>query len=239
MRLGALFRRMGYVKRTALAAAVLTAVCGRSGARRDGDRGGREARPPGGRSRRCRPEPRSRCAAPGREPARPRVVGPRIDEAGAGARSTRALRSGAARASTSRSRSTGAGAPRTCARSAPSGACAARARAQLRYVLDVGRVAGAAAGALIPTPHAGGLPPARAQPPVLAAHAVPGRRRPGELHAAASSLYQYFAGEGLQLHPLSIFKKANHLHGFCERKEPTCDERGAAAHPRRDGPRWR
>jgi hypothetical protein len=38
-------------------------------------------------------------------------------------------------------------------------------------------------------------------------------------------LYQYFAGEGLQLHPLSIFKKANHLHGFCERKEPTCDEK--------------
>jgi hypothetical protein len=37
-------------------------------------------------------------------------------------------------------------------------------------------------------------------------------------------LYQYFAGEGLQLHPLSIFKKANHLHGFCERREPTCDE---------------
>ena len=37
-------------------------------------------------------------------------------------------------------------------------------------------------------------------------------------------LFQYFAGEGLQLHPLSIFKKANALHGFCERKEPTCDE---------------
>ena len=37
-------------------------------------------------------------------------------------------------------------------------------------------------------------------------------------------LFQYFAGEGLQLHPLSTFKKANHLHGFCERKEPTCDE---------------
>jgi hypothetical protein len=37
-------------------------------------------------------------------------------------------------------------------------------------------------------------------------------------------LYQYFAGEGLQLHPLSIFKKANALHGFCERKEPACDE---------------
>jgi hypothetical protein len=37
-------------------------------------------------------------------------------------------------------------------------------------------------------------------------------------------LFQYFAGEGLQLHPLSTFKKANQLHGFCERKEPTCDE---------------
>jgi hypothetical protein len=37
-------------------------------------------------------------------------------------------------------------------------------------------------------------------------------------------LFQYFAGEGLQLHPLSTFKKANHLHGFCERKEPACDE---------------
>ena len=37
-------------------------------------------------------------------------------------------------------------------------------------------------------------------------------------------LFQYFAGEGLQLHPLSTFKKANHLHGFCERKESSCDE---------------
>ena len=37
-------------------------------------------------------------------------------------------------------------------------------------------------------------------------------------------LFQYFAGEGLQLHPLSTFKKANHLHGFCERREATCDE---------------
>ena len=36
-------------------------------------------------------------------------------------------------------------------------------------------------------------------------------------------LFQYFPGEGLQLHPLSTFKKANHLHGFCERGEPTCD----------------
>lgn len=37
-------------------------------------------------------------------------------------------------------------------------------------------------------------------------------------------LFQYFAGEGLQLHPLSTFKKANHLYGFCERGESTCDE---------------
>ncbi len=37
-------------------------------------------------------------------------------------------------------------------------------------------------------------------------------------------LFQYFPGEGLQLHPLSTFKKANHLHGFCEAQEPTCDE---------------
>jgi len=36
-------------------------------------------------------------------------------------------------------------------------------------------------------------------------------------------LFQYWAGEGLQLHPLSTFKKATHLHGFCERREPTCD----------------
>jgi hypothetical protein len=36
-------------------------------------------------------------------------------------------------------------------------------------------------------------------------------------------LFQYFAGEGLQLHPLATFKKANHLHGFCERREPSCD----------------
>jgi D-glucuronyl C5-epimerase C-terminus len=37
-------------------------------------------------------------------------------------------------------------------------------------------------------------------------------------------LYQYFPGEGLQLHPLSTFKKANNLHGFCERGESSCDE---------------
>jgi hypothetical protein len=37
-------------------------------------------------------------------------------------------------------------------------------------------------------------------------------------------LFQYFPGEGLQIHPLSTFKKANALHGFCERGEPECDE---------------
>jgi hypothetical protein len=35
-------------------------------------------------------------------------------------------------------------------------------------------------------------------------------------------LYQYFPGQGLQLHPLSTFKKANHLHGACEQGEGVC-----------------
>jgi hypothetical protein len=39
-------------------------------------------------------------------------------------------------------------------------------------------------------------------------------------------LYQYFPGEGLQLHPLSTFKKANHMHGDCESGRPSCDEAG-------------
>jgi hypothetical protein len=39
-------------------------------------------------------------------------------------------------------------------------------------------------------------------------------------------LYQYFPGEGLQLHPLSTFKKANHMYGFCNRGESACDEAG-------------
>jgi hypothetical protein len=38
-------------------------------------------------------------------------------------------------------------------------------------------------------------------------------------------LFQYFPGRGLQLHPLSTFKKANALHGFCERREAACDRR--------------
>jgi hypothetical protein len=39
-------------------------------------------------------------------------------------------------------------------------------------------------------------------------------------------LYVYFPGEGLQLHPLSSFKKANNMHGTCERQEPGCDPAG-------------
>ena len=37
-------------------------------------------------------------------------------------------------------------------------------------------------------------------------------------------LFVYFPGEGLQLHPLSTFKKANALYGFCDRGEAACDE---------------
>ena len=48
-------------------------------------------------------------------------------------------------------------------------------------------------------------------------------RRPGEL-PRQQILFQYFPGEGLQIHPLSTFKKANALHGFCERGEAGCDE---------------
>jgi hypothetical protein len=36
-------------------------------------------------------------------------------------------------------------------------------------------------------------------------------------------VFEYFPGEGLQVHPLNTFKRANALHGFCERGEPTCD----------------
>jgi hypothetical protein len=36
-------------------------------------------------------------------------------------------------------------------------------------------------------------------------------------------LYVFFPGEGLQMHPLSTFKKANLIHGACERREPGCD----------------
>ena len=38
-------------------------------------------------------------------------------------------------------------------------------------------------------------------------------------------LYQYFPGQGLQLHPLSTFKKANLMYGACMRGESACDEK--------------
>jgi D-glucuronyl C5-epimerase C-terminus len=37
-------------------------------------------------------------------------------------------------------------------------------------------------------------------------------------------LFQYYPGHGLQIQPLSTFKKANALYGFCENEEPECDE---------------
>jgi hypothetical protein len=36
-------------------------------------------------------------------------------------------------------------------------------------------------------------------------------------------LFQYFPGRGLQLHPLATFKRANLIHGACERGEDGCD----------------
>ena len=36
-------------------------------------------------------------------------------------------------------------------------------------------------------------------------------------------LFEYFPGRGLQLHPLATFKRANLMHGACERREPDCD----------------
>jgi hypothetical protein len=41
-------------------------------------------------------------------------------------------------------------------------------------------------------------------------------------------LYQYFPGRGLQLHPLSTFKKANLIHGACVREEPGCNRAALA-----------
>jgi D-glucuronyl C5-epimerase C-terminus len=52
--------------------------------------------------------------------------------------------------------------------------------------------------------------------------------RPGDQVSFRGSdvLYQYFPGRGLQLHPLSTFKKANHMFGACERGESSCDRAG-------------
>jgi hypothetical protein len=41
-------------------------------------------------------------------------------------------------------------------------------------------------------------------------------------------LFQYFPGRGLQLHPLSTFKRANLIHGACVRREPGCDRAALA-----------
>ena len=41
-------------------------------------------------------------------------------------------------------------------------------------------------------------------------------------------LYQYFPGRGLQLHPLSTFKKANLIHGACVRDESDCAPKALA-----------
>ena len=46
--------------------------------------------------------------------------------------------------------------------------------------------------------------------------------------AGSEILFQYFPGEGLQLHPLSTFKKANLIHGACVRDEPGCDRAALA-----------
>ena len=46
--------------------------------------------------------------------------------------------------------------------------------------------------------------------------------------AGSEILFQYFPGEGLQLHPLSTFKKANLIHGACVREEPGCDPEALA-----------
>ena len=46
--------------------------------------------------------------------------------------------------------------------------------------------------------------------------------------AGSEVLFQYFPGEGLQLHPLSTFKKANLIHGACVRDEPECDPEALA-----------
>ena len=39
-------------------------------------------------------------------------------------------------------------------------------------------------------------------------------------------VFTYFPGYGLQIHPLTTFKRANAIHGMCERREPGCDREG-------------
>ncbi len=42
-------------------------------------------------------------------------------------------------------------------------------------------------------------------------------------------LFQHYSGEGLQIQPLSTFKKANLIHGACTRGEPECDRTALAS----------
>ncbi len=42
-------------------------------------------------------------------------------------------------------------------------------------------------------------------------------------------LFQHYSGEGLQIQPLSTFKKANLIHGACTRGEPECDRTAIAS----------
>ena len=123
-----------------------------------------------------------------------------------------------------RAASTAAGGAGTCARCAPTGACAAPARDQLGYVID-----SVEALALSRGWGSTRMPAAFVQ---LDRNRRYWRSLPypgaGDQVSFRGSevLYQYFPGEGLQLHPLSTFKKANHMHGACERGEPACDEAG-------------
>ena len=76
-----------------------------------------------------------------------------------------------------------------------------------------------------PHSHAGRLRAARAQPALWRSLPFPAARDQVSF-GGSEVLYVYFPGEGLQLHPLSTFKKANNMHGACERGEPTCDRAG-------------
>ena len=218
MRLGALFRRMGYVKRTALAAAVLTAVAAAPAHAApvievDGNHAHRVDDPA--------VPTRAEIALSG-----PALAGPSVVSAHASTKRGRravyaALRRELRRKHIRKSqyrrwRATYVRSVRTLRRLR-----GARAT-QLRYVLTSVESL-ALRKLLIPSR----MPAAFLQ---LERNRQYWPRMPypavGDQVSFRGSelLYQYFAGEGLQLHPLSIFKKANHLHGFCERKEPTCDE---------------
>ena len=216
---------MGYVKRTALLAAALVAVLGDAGPGRAGDRRRREPRQARERPGRADAARRSRSGCPlgdGR-PCRRRT--PRAPRRRRGRRAVyRALRRELRRKRISarehrRWRRTYVRSVRTLRRLGGARGDAAAVR------VHVGRVARAARPARRDA-HAGRVRSARAQPPLLAADALSGGRRPGELQRAARSSTSTSPGEGLQLHPLSTFKKANAMYGFCNRGEAACDEAG-------------